>query len=973
MVSPEGRTNFQNQLKQLIGSIQYSNDYDVHTALILAPSYAKTIDEKYYQQDKNVWQRCREYVDLFGIMQKNTNALDILIEEARSTLRSWGSQEPSFLLTNPKLTMQMTMTPEKTSYVAHGPEGQKLLKQGPSLPSYRGLNIINSRCFATEEGKRPRDMLDRRVRVAEYYVVSKVPCNSAGKPIYEEDYVELYDQSKDQMFKLTMKQLYDASFLPGDRTGPATTNDMDAFIQNAKKHGIKRPTARFWENNMANPANNKANSYRESKTFQPKTPSGSSKSSAPQMYGLRYGVYANPPAGGTGNTYPTPIEGETVTVRLEAALTGDDGEFWERMVRAAQSEKLIFHEDAFLSKNVELNEVWKEKAQYKGQNPKDFPQSALYHQQSNDDNTNYGAHTFVSYLPTFPEYDDTDDGKAAWAMQNSARPFVYVRAVSAQTGKAKQWLEDIEQLSGTEPFAIPDSVKTAIELIKNHPEKIDPAVAEATDAERPDAEYQAAASLYNNLHLHSALLLQTKAWMAEQSADTQVHSAREALVETTISSEAWKVLVDLNIDVLWWSDRDENKVSAVPNDLADEDIEVTRLYTSAYVSMHFLIACIYHAMDNTPNDKAAFAAMLQDMSYPGVDGQVNLDLTYRSESPNFWTALNGYMTGLKLERVSDYFSVTTGKMFAAFEDTATATAAAPPAPAAPPPPAASPAAPPAPQSAPPGASIAYVESLRDRIAALENAKNDMEAEARTQGQNHRNLETEVKTLEGQLQAYVNAQAAAATAAAGGGGGGGSGGGAAPDPAATATAIAAMQAQITTLTAEAAAAKTSAESARNAATTAGADLIRERRALQTLLATETTRAERAELAEVRRAMNEEAVLRQELADMQTEIASLKAVAGGGAALAAAAGALPAAAVPPEFRDFIVVRPCIEHQMLGVVMGRGGKDELGCTFWGQTELSVYDDSMHGPCPAKLPVCLLLTLLRCLAAAFLLRCRL
>jgi hypothetical protein len=28
MVSPEGRTNFQNQLKQLIGSIQYSNNYE---------------------------------------------------------------------------------------------------------------------------------------------------------------------------------------------------------------------------------------------------------------------------------------------------------------------------------------------------------------------------------------------------------------------------------------------------------------------------------------------------------------------------------------------------------------------------------------------------------------------------------------------------------------------------------------------------------------------------------------------------------------------------------------------------------------------------------------------------------------------------------------------------------------------------------------------------------------------------------
>ena len=35
------------------------------------------------------------------------------------------------------------------------------------------------------------------------------------------------------------------------------------------------------------------------------------------------------------------------------------------------------------------------------------------------------------------------------------------------------------------------------------------------------------------------------------------------------------------------------------------------------------------------------------------------------------------------------------------------------------------------------------------------------------------------------------------------------------------------------------------------------------------------------------------------------------------------------------------------MLGIVMGRGGLDELGATFWGQTELSCYDDSMHGIC--------------------------
>jgi hypothetical protein len=46
------------------------------------------------------------------------------------------------------------------------------------------------------------------------------------------------------------------------------------------------------------------------------------------------------------------------------------------------------------------------------------------------------------------------------------------------------------------------------------------------------------------------------------------------------------------------------------------------------------------------------------------------------------------------------------------------------------------------------------------------------------------------------------------------------------------------------------------------------------------------------------------------------------------------------------DLLLLRPCIEHYMLGVILGRGGgPEELGATFWGQTELSCYDDSQHG----------------------------
>jgi hypothetical protein len=53
---------------------------------------------------------------------------------------------------------------------------------------------------------------------------------------------------------------------------------------------------------------------------------------------------------------------------------------------------------------------------------------------------------------------------------------------------------------------------------------------------------------------------------------------------------------------------------------------------------------------------------------------------------------------------------------------------------------------------------------------------------------------------------------------------------------------------------------------------------------------------------------------------------------------------AGSIRKEDVEIVIVRPNIEHYMLGIILGLGGND-LGNTLWGQTELSVYDDSMHG----------------------------
>lgn len=234
MMSEAGRQNFQNQLKQIVGSIQYTNDIDVHVALVTAPSHAKHMAEKYYTTNKTTHQTIREYVDLFAFLAKNPNAMDIMIEEARAVLKQWGGPEPNFLLTNCRLTFQMTMLPEKTQYITQGVDGIKRLKQGPDIKSYRGLNIINSRQMSMEDGAPPRDILRRRVRVAEYH---RIPWEKG----VEEKSFAFYDESKDCWQRFTWHQLYEMSsitkhpsprkweFIVGQFLGTAAQEQWDGW------------------------------------------------------------------------------------------------------------------------------------------------------------------------------------------------------------------------------------------------------------------------------------------------------------------------------------------------------------------------------------------------------------------------------------------------------------------------------------------------------------------------------------------------------------------------------------------------------------------------------------------------------------------------------------------------------------------------------------------------------------------------
>jgi len=201
LASDAGRENFKHQLTQLVGSIQLTNDLDVHIALLQAQSYEKIVSEKYYGTERTLQRTGKQYCEMFGIYNKLPNALDLLIEEARTKLKTWGSEPPTFLLCPSNLTLHMTMSPERTNYITNGPDGLKRLAQGPDLPAFRGLNIIHSQKFSLEAGREPRNVLRRKVRVAEYYWLPHQE-SRMGDVAYE-----LYDQSTDSYKSFTKAEL----------------------------------------------------------------------------------------------------------------------------------------------------------------------------------------------------------------------------------------------------------------------------------------------------------------------------------------------------------------------------------------------------------------------------------------------------------------------------------------------------------------------------------------------------------------------------------------------------------------------------------------------------------------------------------------------------------------------------------------------------------------------------------------------
>jgi len=141
MTTREGVQNFQDQVRQLVETIQTANDVDVHVALVAAPKYLAQARARCCLGDYFA-KAVRDYADAFGLVQKKADAMDTLVEDAKCIIKGWGGAEPDFMLCSSQLCARLA-----TASAARGADGQKLPQLGPTVDMFRGLKIARAGPF----------------------------------------------------------------------------------------------------------------------------------------------------------------------------------------------------------------------------------------------------------------------------------------------------------------------------------------------------------------------------------------------------------------------------------------------------------------------------------------------------------------------------------------------------------------------------------------------------------------------------------------------------------------------------------------------------------------------------------------------------------------------------------------------------------------------------------------------------------
>ena len=171
MKTDEGRRQYMLNIQQIVQAVQVTLNFDVLSALLTCKRYdIQWLREHGYFREFLPEIMKRE-ISMFGIIQKDVNGFDIVVEEYKKQMRDY-NVAPDALILPSKLQMYIPMVPqEKILYSNRGKLGVDQFEAGP-IKSYRQLKIYEAKAFDLGNGERPVNLMASAEQIGQHNIMA---------------------------------------------------------------------------------------------------------------------------------------------------------------------------------------------------------------------------------------------------------------------------------------------------------------------------------------------------------------------------------------------------------------------------------------------------------------------------------------------------------------------------------------------------------------------------------------------------------------------------------------------------------------------------------------------------------------------------------------------------------------------------------------------------------------------------------
>jgi hypothetical protein len=255
MNTQEGRQQYVQNIKEIVKAVQLTMSFDVLSTLLTCKRYNVSWEKEHGYFEQRLSDIMKREVHMFGIVQKDPNGFDILLEEHKKHMNRY-SVNPDALILPSKIQIYLPMVPEqKIMHYNRGDLGVQQFEAG-SITVFRGINVYESKMYDLNDGEIPVNLMSSIEQIGQFNMMS---CESVlNAKEYKSSHRDIYifDANLDNFRKISFSEAL-ANTHRFDERGELDASHEDLAMEFDLHHNSKHSDVFIYEDDSEMPSKHK--------------------------------------------------------------------------------------------------------------------------------------------------------------------------------------------------------------------------------------------------------------------------------------------------------------------------------------------------------------------------------------------------------------------------------------------------------------------------------------------------------------------------------------------------------------------------------------------------------------------------------------------------------------------------------------------------------------------------------------------